>query len=67
VHFGAIPHLKEISEARGEFTLRGDGEEFVTDVIRAISEHRIRITEFRTLLPTLEDVFLKLTGHSIRD
>jgi hypothetical protein len=25
------------------------------------------VTDFRTVLPTLEDVFLKLTGHSIRD
>jgi hypothetical protein len=23
--------------------------------------------DFRTVLPNLEDVFLKLTGHSIRD
>jgi ABC-2 type transport system ATP-binding protein len=66
-HFGAIPHLEEAGEAKGKFTLRGRGDEFVTDVIRCLSEHRIRITEFRTQLPTLEDVFLKLTGHSIRD
>ena len=26
-----------------------------------------RVTDFRTELPTLEDVFLKLTGHAIRD
>jgi hypothetical protein len=25
------------------------------------------VTDFQTVLPTLEDVFLKLTGHSIRD
>jgi ABC-2 type transport system ATP-binding protein len=37
------------------------------DVIQCLSEHRMRVTEFRTVLPTLEDVFLKLTGHSIRD
>jgi len=49
------------------FTLRGQGEDFVTDVIRCVSEHQIRVTDFRTVLPNLEDVFLKLTGHSIRD
>jgi ABC-2 type transport system ATP-binding protein len=65
--FGAIPHLDEVGAAGAQFTLRGKGEEFVTDVIRCLSEHRIRVTEFRTVLPTLEDVFLKLTGHSIRD
>ena len=51
----------------GRFTIRGRGEDFVTDVIQCLSEHRIRATDFRTLLPTLEDVFLTVTGHSIRD
>jgi hypothetical protein len=39
----------------------------VSEVIRCVSEHRIRVADFRTELPNLEDVFLKLTGHSIRD
>ena len=43
------------------------GDDFVTDVIQCLSENRIPVTEFRTILPNLEDVFLKLTGHSIRD
>jgi hypothetical protein len=25
------------------------------------------VTDFRTILPNLEDVFLKLTGRSLRD
>jgi ABC-2 type transport system ATP-binding protein len=66
-HFRTIPRLEEVVSADGRFTLRGQGEDFVTDVIQCLSEHRIRVTEFRTVLPTLEDVFLKLTGHSIRD
>jgi ABC-2 type transport system ATP-binding protein len=48
-------------------TVRGRGEDLVTDVIQCLSENRIRVTEFRTVLPTLEDVFLTVTGHSIRD
>ena len=48
-------------------TIRGSGDDFVTDVIRCLSECRIKVTDFRTVLPNLEDVFLKLTGHSIRD
>jgi len=49
------------------FTIQGRGDDLVTEVIDYLSEHRIRVTDFRTVLPTLEDVFLKLTGHSIRD
>ena len=41
--------------------------DFVTEVIHCLSDNRIRVTDFRTILPNLEDVFLKLTGHSIRD
>ena len=45
----------------------GRGDDFVTEVIQCLAENRIRVTDFRTVLPNLEDVFLKLTGHSIRD
>ena len=49
-----------------QFTISGAGDDLVTEVIDCLSENRIRVTDFRTVLPTLEDVFLKLTGHSIR-
>ena len=51
--------------AAGEF-LRF-GVPLLTAVIRCLSESRISVADFRTVHPTLEDVFLKLTGHSIRD
>jgi ABC-2 type transport system ATP-binding protein len=56
-----------VSRQDGHVTIRGRGDDFVTDVIQCLSEHRIRVTDFRTILPTLEDVFLTVTGHSIRD
>ena len=56
-----------VSRQDGHVTIRGRGDDFVTDVIQCLSEHRIRVTDFRTVLPTLEDVFLTVTGHSIRD
>ena len=39
------------------FTIRGRGDDFVTDVIHCLSENRMRVTDFRTILPNLEDVF----------
>jgi ABC-2 type transport system ATP-binding protein len=65
--FGSIPALQDVVGLEGQFTLQGRGEDFVTDVIGCLSQHHMRVTEFRTVLPTLEDVFLKLTGHRIRD
>jgi ABC-2 type transport system ATP-binding protein len=65
--FRAIPRIEAVSCRGGRFTIRGQGDDFVTEVIHCLSESRIRVTDFRTVLPNLEDVFLKLTGHSIRD
>ena len=48
-------------------TLRGEGDDFVTGVISEIARSGVRVRNFRTAMPTLEDVFLKLTGQRIRD
>ena len=48
-------------------TLRGAGDDFVTEVINGIARAGTRVRGFRTEAPTLEDVFLKLTGHQVRD
>jgi ABC-2 type transport system ATP-binding protein len=62
-----IPSVEIVTRLDSRFTVQGRGDDFVTDVIQCLSENRIRVTDFRTVLPNLEDVFLKLTGHSIRD
>jgi ABC-2 type transport system ATP-binding protein len=65
--FRTIARVEAITRNGPQFTLRGRGDDLVTEVIHCLSENRIRVTDFRTILPNLEDVFLKLTGHSIRD
>jgi ABC-2 type transport system ATP-binding protein len=65
-HFKKIPGAEQVSCAGQRFTIRGHGD-LVTEVIHCLSENRIRVTDFRTILPNLEDVFLKLTGRSIRE
>ena len=64
---GAIPCVQAVTRRDSRFTIQGQGDDFVSDVIQCLSENRIRVTDFRTVLPNLEDVFLKLTGHTIRD
>jgi ABC-2 type transport system ATP-binding protein len=66
-HLGAIPHVDAVTVEASRLTIRGRGEDLVTAVIQCLAEHQIRVTDFSTVVPNLEDVFLKLTGHSIRD
>ena len=65
--FRKIPQVEEVTRIDRGFTIRGRSEDLVSDLIRCISENRMRVTNFRTIVPNLEDVFLKVTGHSIRD
>ena len=65
--FNTIPGVESVVRSGLRFTIRGRGDDLVTDVIHCLSENGIRVTDFRTILPNLEDVFLKLTGHSIRE
>ncbi len=67
MRLGTVPGVASVARQGRQLTIRGLGDDVVTAVIDCLSEHRIRVTDFRTVLPTLEDVFLKLTGHSIRD
>jgi len=71
---GAIAQRTGEGESEGDgegsgstYTILGAGDDFVTDVINIIAREGIRVRGFRTEIPTLEDVFLKLTGHGIRD
>ncbi len=65
--FRNIAGVEEVTRKEMRYTIRGQGDELVTEVIRCVSENRVRVSDFRTMMPNLEDVFLKLTGHSIRD
>jgi ABC-2 type transport system ATP-binding protein len=63
----AIPGVETVVRRGQEFTVRGHHADLVTRVIQCLAAHQIQVADFRTVLPTLEDVFLALTGHSIRD
>jgi len=65
--FQAITGVHSVTRQGSQFTVTGRGEDVVTEVIECLAEHRIRVSDLRTEAPTLEDVFLKLTGHKIRD
>jgi ABC-2 type transport system ATP-binding protein len=64
--FKLIPGVESVERTGNRLTICGSGE-LVTEVIHCLSENRVRVTDFRAILPNLEDVFLKLTGRSIRE
>jgi ABC-2 type transport system ATP-binding protein len=65
--FRAAPGIDAVTRREHELTIRGHGDELVTTVIGLVSDHHLPVRDLRTERPTLEDVFLKVTGHSIRD
>jgi ABC-2 type transport system ATP-binding protein len=48
-------------------TVYGLGNSMVGDVVGVLSSEKVRYRDLRTEQPSLEDVFLKLTGHEIRE
>jgi ABC-2 type transport system ATP-binding protein len=64
---GALPRVSAVESRGQELRLHGHGDELVSDVIQCVADRRLRVMDFRTETPTLEDVFLELTGRSVRD
>jgi ABC-2 type transport system ATP-binding protein len=65
--FRALPQVEAVTREDARLVVSGSGDDLIAAVIQSLGENRTRVTEFRTLVPNLEDVFLKLTGRSIRD
>jgi ABC-2 type transport system ATP-binding protein len=65
--FRQIPGVDSVISSDSRFTIRGRGDDLVTRVIACVADNRIQVTDFRSERATLEDVFLNVTGHSIRN
>ena len=65
--FRSIPAIRSVERDGSVIAIRGAGGDLVTHVVACLAEHRIPVIDLRTETPTLEDVFLRLTGHTIRD
>jgi ABC-2 type transport system ATP-binding protein len=64
--FAALADVELVTRDGDVFTIRGRSADVVTDVIGCVAAHGLRVRGFRSDQPTLEDVFLAVTGHSIR-
>ncbi len=63
----ALPAVASVLRHDRLVTVQGGGDDLVTSVIECLAAHGTRVTDLQTVSPTLEDVFLRLTGSSIRD
>jgi len=61
-----VPGVKEVTLRGNRVEIEGDGPLLVL-VAAALVEHGILPADLRVEQPTLEDVFLKLTGHAAGD
>ena len=65
--FENLPGMRSVQRNGEAWTLEGEGDDFVSEVIQCLAENSIQVKDLRTQQPNLEDVFLRLTGHHIRD
>ncbi len=60
-----LPVVTRLEQAGGRWVVYGQGDRFVGNVVTALEDHRIPFRDLRTRQPTLEDVFLALTGRQM--
>lgn len=65
--FESLPHVESVAQQGQTLTITGRADGLVTDVIRGLADQRLAVRDFHSSTPTLEDVFLQLTGHAMRD
>jgi ABC-2 type transport system ATP-binding protein len=61
-----IPGVDNVEREGSTVVVRARSIDVMTRLIRVLADRQTPVTDFRTIVPTLEDVFLKLTGHSVR-
>ncbi|MCH7705709.1 MAG: ABC transporter ATP-binding protein [Chloroflexi bacterium] len=64
----ALEAVKEVRSEKGVWHLRSaDAARTMEGLMRWVGDHGVRITNLEVVPANLEDVFLSLTGHKLRD
>ena len=63
----ACRSVARVETASRTLLVHGSGEGLLDDVLECLSTHRVHVTGVQSQSATLEDVFLRLTGHSVRN
>jgi ABC-2 type transport system ATP-binding protein len=62
-----IPLVNRVEKIGDRFVVYGQGNRFASTVVRAMEDAALDFLDLRTEQPTLEDVFLNLTGREMRE
>jgi ABC-2 type transport system ATP-binding protein len=62
-----LPSVSSLDLIGDRVIVAGKGDALLTDVVNALSSNGFQYHDVHTEQPTLEDVFLKLTGRAIHD
>ena len=64
----SIPHVISIEKTHSEYTIKFEnGRNNLTNLMDFIKEHNLSYTKLYSQLPSLNDVFLELTGKELRE
>jgi len=63
----ALDGVSRVERSSEHIVVYGQGETLVGNVVNALTANGVRLRDLRTEQPTLEDVFLNLTGREMRD
>jgi len=67
VLLSGLPGVTRVEPIGERIVVYGRGDRLVVEVVNALSTNRVRFSDLRTEQPNLEDVFLTMTGHEMRD
>ncbi|TFH36447.1 MAG: ABC transporter ATP-binding protein [Anaerolineales bacterium] len=62
-----IPGVTRVEIEGDRLTVHGSGERFISSIVSALEDQKVEFRDLRTEQPTLEDVFLHMTGRKMRD
>jgi ABC-2 type transport system ATP-binding protein len=66
-NFDHVPGVVRVEVNGGQVVVHGSGERFISSVVSVLEDQKIAFRDLRTEQPTLEDVFLQVTGREMRD
>jgi len=66
-NFDHVPGVVRVEVNGGQVVVHGSGERFISSVVSVLEDQSVAFRDLRTEQPTLEDVFLQMTGREMRD